>query len=173
MREKVVKKSQSLLRQRIIQVVSGCPRTVRCGNRSQSLLRQRIIQVIEITPEMPASGFSLNRFFVSESFRSLAKLTGAPSTAVVSIASSSANHSGHTSAGSASPGYSWSQSLLRQRIIQVGSVQRRREAPQVVSIASSSANHSGHCDCRRHRFVSRRVSIASSSANHSGRFSRS
>ena len=63
---------------------------------SQSLLRQRIIQVVNLLPPPEPVELSLNRFFVSESFRSetmtqLGILQELPS-----------------------------QSLLRQRIIQVG-----------------------------------------------------
>ena len=88
--------SQSLLRQRIIQVRMEGRWEVLALERSQSLLRQRIIQVE--CGNLHCNRLRclcLNRFFVSESFRSIDE------------------------AYSIVKGCKKSQSLLRQRIIQV------------------------------------------------------
>ena len=62
----------------------------------------------------------LNRFFVSESFRSFRSKPSMSCASLVSIASSSANHSGPGSGDRSNRRPAESQSLLRQRIIQVG-----------------------------------------------------
>ena len=63
-----------------------------------------------------------------------------------------------------------SQSLLRQGIIQVTTRRCRPRQQKQVSIASSSANHSGRSSLWDNKAPEEKVSIASSSANHSGQF---
>src|ERR1022692_1603329 len=65
-----VSPSQSLLRQRVIQVAIAGAITMMGVSPSQSLLRQRVIQVAKKMVVSPAMATNLNRFFVSESFRS-------------------------------------------------------------------------------------------------------
>ena len=119
--------SQSLLRQRVIQVAIAGAMTMMGVSPSQSLLRQRVIQVAKKMVVSPAMATNLNRFFVSESFRSHHHRYGHWERRGISIASSSASHSG----------------LGRRRT--------SNAARGMISIASSSASHSGHCRDRPRR----------------------
>src|ERR1019366_3782843 len=92
------RKSQSLLRQRILSDDQLKTRTVLTEKLSQSLLRQRILSDYVQPSRVNGGRRCLNRFFVSEYSRTLTQ-SGArlPKNGVVSIASSSANTLGRES----------------------------------------------------------------------------
>ena len=135
--------SQSLLRQRLLPDAFH-PRDRVGFPVSQSLLRQRLLpDLMETFP--PTNAFDrLNRFFVSDYFRTRWWRRRSDVRLTVSIASSSAITSGH-----------WSLARARSR-------------NQSVSIASSSAITSGLDKVITDKVVKDAVSIASSSAITSG-----
>ena len=162
------------------------------GMMSQSLLRQRLLPDIVDSKVAPLAQNRLNRFFVSDYFRTQegpiyylvhsrlnrffvsdyfrTRPRGGYShpACYVSIASSSAITSGRLRAPCHGQGSNTSQSLLRQRLLPDRGCTGLSGGVPVVSIASSSAITSGPCQAQPRRATPCLVSIASSSAITSG-----
>jgi len=146
--------SQSLLRQRILPDFSSRVLQEKKYFVAQSLLRQRILPDIEAEVARRTAGEGLNRFFVSEYFRTEnAGCMEMPGCLEVSIASSSANTSGHLDCFNVAD---WQTLCLnrffvseyfRTTVKRTGNFSVSR-----VSIASSSANTSGRRRVRYQTF---------------------
>ena len=113
-----MQQSQSLLRQRLLPDCQDTPGPALPGLASQSLLRQRLLPDAYERQAPLASEKSLNRFFVSDYFRTQLGRFVVDALDV-------------------------SQSLLRQRLLPDGGSAGAQDAPGIVSIASSSAITSG------------------------------